>query len=93
MDYLLENIVDPSASVAKDYHMQMVQTDDGRLLSGLIESENEQAVTIINATDRFVVPVEEIVQRKQSDVSVMPTGLLDPLDDREIRDLIGYLQR
>ncbi len=91
--YLLENIIDPSASVAKEFRMQMVQTDDGRVLTGLIESESAQSLTIVNANERVVVPIDEIAQRKVSEVSVMPNGLLTPLDEREIRDLFGYLQR
>ena len=91
--YMLENIIDPSASVAKEFRMQTIQTDDGRVLTGLIESESEQAITIVNANERVVVPVGEIEARKVSEVSVMPNGLLTPLDEREIRDLFGYLQR
>ena len=93
LQYLLENIVDPSASVAKEFRMQMFRTADGRVINGLVESEGEHSITIVNATDRVVVPIDEIEARKHSEVSVMPSGLLDPLGQREIRDLMGYLQR
>jgi putative heme-binding domain-containing protein len=93
LEYLLENIVDPSASVAKEFHMQMFRTTDGRVINGLVESEGEHSITIVNATEKVVVPVDEIEERKRSEVSVMPNGLLDPLSEREIRDLMGYLQR
>jgi putative membrane-bound dehydrogenase-like protein len=93
LNYLLENVIDPNASVAKEYRMQRIRTVDGRILSGLIESETEDRVTLITGTDRFVIPAEEIEARQPSDVSVMPTGLLEPLSERDIRDLFGYLQR
>ncbi len=93
LQYLLENIVDPSASVAKEFRMQMFRTADGRVINGLVESEGEHSITIVNATDRVVVPIDEIEARKLSEVSVMPSGLLDPLSEHEIRDLMGYLQR
>src|SRR5690606_29165264 len=48
LEYLLENLVDPSAVVARDYQMHIVETVDGRILTGLIESENEQAVTLLS---------------------------------------------
>ena len=91
--YLLDNIVDPSASVARDYRMQVIITDDGRVISGLVEDESERTVTVVNATDRIVIFRNEIESQTQSAVSIMPTGLLERLNDREIRDLIGYLQR
>ena len=93
VQYMLENIIDPSASVAKEFRMQMVQTEDGRVLTGLVESESEQTLTIVNANERVVIPVDEIAQRRVAEVSVMPNGLLEPLDEREIRDLFAYLQR
>lgn len=93
LEYLLENIVDPSASVAQEYRMQVVETLDGRLITGLVESENDNSITVVNANDRFVIPQADIDSRTKSEVSVMPNGLLEPLSDREIRDLFGYLQR
>jgi putative heme-binding domain-containing protein len=93
VQYMLENMIDPSASVAKEFRMQMIQTDDGRVLTGLIESESEKSITIVNANERVIIPTDEIALRKVSEFSVMPNGLLDQLDEREIRDLFGYLQR
>ena len=91
--YLLENMIDPSASVAKAFRMQIVRTEDGRVFTGMIESKNELSMTIVNATERQVLPLEEVLEIKESEVSVMPAGLLDPLSERQIRDLIGYLQK
>ncbi|MGI9471131.1 MAG: PVC-type heme-binding CxxCH protein [Rubripirellula sp.] len=91
--YLLENMVDPNASVAKEFRMQLVRTTDGRVFTGLVEAENEETLTLVNATERLVLPRAEIEAVKESEVSVMPAGLLDPLSEREIRDLIGYLQK
>lgn len=93
LGYLLENIVDPTASVANEFRMRIVRTIDGRVLSGLVESENERVLTLVNATDRIVLPRDEIEDQQPAAVSIMPSGLLDPLSEREIRDLFGYLQR
>jgi hypothetical protein len=41
----------------------------------------------------LVFPVSDIAMRKKSDVSIMPQGLLEPLSENEIRDLMAYLQR
>ena len=59
----------------------------------MVESETPEAITIVNPEERVTIPSIFIVQRKTSEQSVMPNGLLDQLDERQIRDLFGYLQR
>src|SRR5207248_11461557 len=36
LDYLLSNIIDPSAEVAQDYRMSVVRTKDDRVITGII---------------------------------------------------------
>lgn len=92
LDYLLENIVDPSAAVAKDYRMQVLQLIDGRVITGLMESSDDQSITIRTVNDRMTVLRDDIDLQTESQVSIMPSGLLDPMSEADIRDLIGYLQ-
>src|SRR4029079_15946078 len=40
MDYLLSNILDPSAVVGKDYQATTIRTKSERVVSGLIKSED-----------------------------------------------------
>ena len=91
--YMLENIVSPNSSVAKDYQMSIIRTTDGRVITGLLESQSNRGVTIVNASGRQSVPADEIEETRLSDVSVMPTGLLDNLTERQVRDLIGFIQK
>jgi putative heme-binding domain-containing protein len=91
LNYILENLVAPNAVVGKDYQMTLLQLDDGRVLSGLITKETDSAVTLKTINDLVVVAKEEIDQRKLSDLSLMPNGLLEQMQPEEIRDLIGYL--
>ncbi len=93
IDYLLENIVDPSASVSKDYQMQIIQSVDGQVITGLIESETPQSVTIQTVDQQVTIPVDEIEKRKTSAVSIMPNELLKQFSDAQIRDLFAYLQK
>ncbi|MFO0012170.1 MAG: PVC-type heme-binding CxxCH protein [Planctomycetota bacterium] len=91
LNYILENLVAPNAVVGKDYQMTLLQLDDGRVLSGLITKESDSAVTLKTINDLVVVAKEEIEERKLSELSLMPNGLLDPLSLDEVRDLVGYL--
>jgi putative membrane-bound dehydrogenase-like protein len=90
-DYILENVLDPSASVAREYTLTSVATSDGRLVSGIIREQNEQSLTIQTANERIVLPREDVEEIKPSYVSMMPEGQLDRLSPQEIRDLFAYL--
>lgn len=91
LDYLLENIVDPSAVLGKDYRMTLIETVDGRLVSGLVTNETDSAVTLQTINDVVVIPKDDIEGRRVSDQSMMPDGLLEPLAPVEVRDLVAYL--
>lgn len=93
LDYMLENILDPSAAVAKDYQMESVLTVDGRVLTGLVVTEDEQTFKIQTVNELIVLPADDVERRTKSTVSIMPEGLLEPLGEEEIRDLMGYLRR
>lgn len=71
--------------------MQIIETVDGRLVSGFAESENETAVTIRSINEKIVIPQNEIKTRTVSGVSIMPEGLLTVLSTDEIRELMAYL--
>jgi putative membrane-bound dehydrogenase-like protein len=93
LDFLLTSLVDPSALIRKEYQARTIATTDGRVLSGLILEENDRTITLVDSKrQKTVIPVSEIDASKPSDVSLMPEGLLDPLKEEQIRDLIKYLQ-
>ena len=91
LDYVLENVLDPSAVVAKEYQMVKIETAGGRTINGIVKQETEKAVTIQTPNERITLPKDEIETRQQSPLSMMPEGLIDRLSKEEIRDLFAYL--
>jgi putative membrane-bound dehydrogenase-like protein len=91
LDYLLENIIDPSASVAADFRVIIVVLDSGRVLSGVVSEQNERTLTLQTAQEPITIDRRQIEETKQTTLSVMPDGLLQNLSADQIRDLIGYL--
>ena len=91
IDYLLLNLIDPSASISKDFQMQVIEKTDGRIITGLVIAESENAITIQTANEKVAVPLKEIEHRVASGVSMMPEGLLQRLKPDEVRDLFSYL--
>ena len=90
-DYLLENLIDPSAMVGSDYRMSSVALADGRVLDGLIAERTPRTLTIQTPTERLTVPLDEVEQVKSTGLSLMPEGQLELLTAAQARDLIAYL--
>ncbi len=93
LDYLLENILDPSSVVPGEYRMTTLNLADGRVLTGIIRRETPQAITLRTLNEELILPQSEIEDRKKSPLSLMPEGLLEPLSVAEVRALVKYLQK
>jgi putative membrane-bound dehydrogenase-like protein len=91
LDYLLENIVDPSAVVAADFRMSIVDLKDGRVLNALVAAQTERTLTLKTMTETLTVERAEISAIRESKLSLMPDGLLEALTAEQRRDLIAYL--
>jgi putative heme-binding domain-containing protein len=90
-EYLLENIIDPNASVAVDFRMTIVMLTSGRVVTGLIVEQTEKTLTLQTQNERVVVDRSEIEEMKGTSSSLMPEGLLTNLSDDQFRDLAAYL--
>ncbi len=96
---LLESIVAPSQVIAEHYRNVQVQTKDGRTIVGRVLIEGDfRSETLRVAADplRPSVVVEinkrDVEEYRLSDISPMPTGLLDGFQQAEIFDLLAYLE-
>ncbi|MBL9213091.1 MAG: c-type cytochrome [Opitutaceae bacterium] len=89
--YLLENIIDPSAGVSRDFQLHLIHVRGGRVLSGFVIAEDERTLTLASLNEQVTLPVAEIERRERLPQSMMPEGLLQDLTATEVRDLFGYL--
>jgi len=93
--YILEKIVTPSKVISDQYANVVLQTTDGRVITGRIIEEDAKHVRV--RTDPFarepvVVLKEDIESRALSKVSEMPQGLINVLTREEVLDLVAYLR-
>ena len=91
LDYLLENVLDPSATVGRDFKLNTIATQDGRLISGIIRAQNERTIVVQTVNERLNIDREDIEAVKPSDASMMPEGLFENLTAAEVRNLVAYL--
>ncbi|HZV05025.1 MAG TPA: c-type cytochrome [Gemmataceae bacterium] len=92
---LCESIVEPSKVVSDQYRASVVTTESGKLYTGRIVTETSEKLTILldpeDSTKIAEVKKSDIEEVKPSSVSLMPEGLLKPLNDNEVLDLLAYL--
>lgn len=90
-NYWLENILEPNSLIGKAYQTTTFVLSDGRVVSGLIADENDEAVTVQTATDKLVISKIDVEDRVISAQSLMPEGQLKTMSDQQVRELIAYL--
>jgi putative membrane-bound dehydrogenase-like protein len=91
LDYVLSNLIDPSAIVDPAYRLTTVLTNDGRLLSGFMIQQDDKFVILRTTETRVRLVLNDIDELKTSNTSMMPEGMLRNYSDDEVRDLILYL--
>jgi putative membrane-bound dehydrogenase-like protein len=92
LNYLLENMFDPSAVIPKEYAATKIDLTDGRVITGIIKEQTTTTLTVLTANETLAIPVKEIDQRTPSELSMMPDDLTKQATEPEIRNLIAYLK-
>jgi putative heme-binding domain-containing protein len=77
---LIRSVLDPSNRVADSYQVTIVITDDGRIHQGIVKSETDAALELLDA------------EGTRSSVSLMPSGLTQGMTPEDFADLIAYLE-
>ncbi len=93
VEYLIENILYPSAIVPSAYRLATVTLKDGRALAGVIEAQSNRRISLrsIGSESAQSIPKSEIHSIDIADQSLMPAGLLNSLDEQQLIDIIAYL--
>lgn len=92
---LLRALLQPSLEIDPQYYPRMLLTEDGEVFTGLLlrDGGGGREVYRDNTGRERVFDTAKITQRKQLTTSMMPDGLIDLMTDREIRDLLAFLDR
>jgi len=92
---ILDTILDPSRTIADQYRVHVIETRDGRTLSGRIVSRDGEvtriAENLMRPGESVAIGNETIRRQRSVPVSTMPSGLVDVLNADELLDLLAYL--
>lgn len=94
VDYLVESVLLPNAKIKEGFGTVVVTTKDGSEYSGTLARETAQEIVLRMATgSEQSIAKNEVAKRDLGTLSLMPSGLMDPLNEQEQLDLFAFLSR
>ena len=89
---LITHIVDPSGAIRPEFQAQVVETSDGRFLTGIITESTAETITLADVKNfRTTLRRSQIETIIPANNSLMPEKLLDGLTDQQLADFFAYL--
>ncbi|TWT74268.1 DUF7133 domain-containing protein [Allorhodopirellula solitaria] len=86
-------VLQPSKTIAQGFVTNTILTLDGELFTGFVTNERSEQVTLRDQNGKeTTIDKEEIDFRKTSEVSVMPTGVLNEFTTYEFASLLDYME-
>jgi uncharacterized repeat protein (TIGR03806 family) len=89
---LLETILEPSKRIDAKFLTYLVETKEGRVVTGLLVSKDESEVVLRDATNMLIhIPAAEVERLVTHQKSLMPELLLRDMTAQQVADLLAYL--
>ena len=78
--------------ISNAYRTSNIETKDDRSITGIVTKQDDNALTVVTANETLVLPRNEVKSLAQTELSMMPEGLLQAISTDEVRDLLAYLR-
>ncbi|MBN8247779.1 MAG: dehydrogenase [Verrucomicrobia bacterium] len=91
---LLPAILTPSVDIREGFENVLVETRDGRVLSGFLADQDAHLVVLrgVDGAD-LALPRAEVLSVEPAGRSLMPEGLLDDWTPSQLQDFFAYLRQ
>ena len=93
---ILESIIEPNKVISDQYAASQITLKNGESIVGRITNEDKTSYTVSQnpfAPDMVVkIPKKDVAANKYSSMSIMLPGLINSLNEEELKDLIAYLK-
>ncbi|MEO6739861.1 MAG: HEAT repeat domain-containing protein, partial [Chthoniobacteraceae bacterium] len=90
---ILESILFPSNSLARDYEAHAIETADGQSFIGVIRASLPDVLVFADAgAQEHRVPHSQITAKVMLTTSLMPQGLDKALTEQQLMDLVAFLR-
>ena len=92
LDRLCEDILDPNRNVDRAFRSTLLVLKDGEVTSGLFRREEGELVVLAESTGKEItVARNDIAERRESEVSLMPENFGELMTAAEFADLMAFL--
>ena len=92
-DGLYDSILNPSAGIAPDFYMWVIETKTQGEVIGIITEDAPQRVVVkTDATAEVRLKPAEIKSRRRSHLSLMPEDLMNYMTEQQLVDVVEYLK-
>ena len=91
---VLREVLDPSQRIDAKYAVQLIITDEGETVSGIVAAEDKKTISILanpESKELTIVQRSSIEEIEKTSLSMMPKGLLDRFKKEEVLELLAYL--
>jgi len=90
---VLTHLLDPNRTVDARYRLYQIDTTDGGTLSGIIQNETQNSVTVRQPFGSSqTVPRAQIARIQPLERSLMPEGLEEGLSLQDMADLLQFIR-
>jgi putative heme-binding domain-containing protein len=91
---IMKDILMPNRSIADGYEWWEIKEKSGKIYTGIIGNETTSTITLRNITGpEITISRNTIDSLKASDVSAMPTGLENLINEQQMADLLAFIKQ
>lgn len=89
---LLESILFPNATIARDFETHVIETGDGETFTGAVRRDSPDGLVLVDLSgEEKKIPHARIVGHTTLATSLMPDGLEQAFSDQQLLDLTAWL--
>jgi putative heme-binding domain-containing protein len=92
LERLCEDILDPNRNVDGAFRSTLFTLKDGDVVSGLFRREEGETIVFAESTGKEItIPKSQVLERRESDMSLMPENVGEILSVEEFNNLMAFL--
>jgi putative heme-binding domain-containing protein len=92
LERIIEDVLDPSRSIDPAFRPNNVTLKDETSMTGLLRREEGETLVFVDSQGKEIaVAKKEIAERRESQISLMPSNFAEALTKDEFNDLMAFL--
>lgn len=92
LERIIEDVLDPSRNIDPAFRPSLVTLKDDTSITGLLRREEGEVLVFVDTLGKEIpVPKKEIAERRESQLSLMPSNFGEVLTPEEFNDLMAFL--